>query len=130
MDVDKLLNFEVLLFLDCWTRMIIQIYLPVFTLTVSLQRRTGVKDSEISDFERKVIYWLCFLCHLLPVVPLFAITTKAYVQVTDVEAAIKGLMDGTIKPENCKVEGIDTDEEILQKKVRANSWNNRIGTFL
>jgi hypothetical protein len=37
--------------------------------------------------------------------------------VTDVEAAIKGLMDGSIRPEDCKVEGIETEEEKLQKQV-------------
>jgi hypothetical protein len=39
-------------------------------------------------------------------------------QVNDVEAAIKGLMDGTIKPEDVKVEGIETEEEKMEKEVR------------
>jgi hypothetical protein len=38
-------------------------------------------------------------------------------KVSDVEAAIKGLVAGTLKPEDVKVEGIDTEEEKLEKEV-------------
>lgn len=55
-----------------------------------MQRRTGVKDGDISDFERKV---------------------------NDVEKAIKGMLDGSIKPEDVKVEGIESEEEKIQKQV-------------
>lgn len=33
------------------------------------------------------------------------------------EAAIKGLVAGTLKPEDVKVEGIDTEEEKAEKEV-------------
>lgn len=38
-------------------------------------------------------------------------------QATEVEAAIKGLLNGTIAPENVKIEGIDTEEEKAEKEV-------------
>jgi hypothetical protein len=38
-------------------------------------------------------------------------------KVNDVEAAIKGLVAGTLKPEDVKVEGIDTEEEKAEKEV-------------
>lgn len=60
------------------------------TVHCPVQRRTGVKDTDISDFERKV---------------------------SDVEKAIKGMMDGSIKPEDVRVEGIESEEEKLQKQV-------------
>lgn len=39
-------------------------------------------------------------------------------QVNDVEAAIKGLMSGALKPEEVKVEGIETEEEKAENEVR------------
>ena len=39
-------------------------------------------------------------------------------QVTDVEAAIKGLVAGTLKPEDVHVEGIESEEEKAKKEVR------------
>ncbi len=56
-----------------------------------LQRRTGVKNEDIDDFVRKT---------------------------TELERAIKGLADGTLKPEDVKIEGIETEEEKEKKKVR------------
>jgi len=38
------------------------------------------------------------------------------VQVNDVEAAIKGMLDGTVKPEDVRIEGIESEEEKLQKQ--------------
>jgi hypothetical protein len=34
------------------------------------------------------------------------------------ERAIKGLSDGTLKPEEVKIEGIETEEEKERKKVK------------
>lgn len=56
---------------------------------LNLERRTGVKNGDIEDFERKV---------------------------DDVQAAIKALAAGTIKPEDVKIEGIETEEDILKKQ--------------
>lgn len=55
------------------------------------QRRTGVKNEDIDDFVRKA---------------------------TELERAIKGLSDGTLKPEEVKIEGIETEEEKERKKVK------------
>ena len=53
---------------------------------LNLEKRTGVKDDDIEDFLRKA---------------------------GDVEAAIKGLRDGTIDPtEEIKIAGIESPEEI------------------
>ena len=54
------------------------------------QRRTGIKNSDIDDFERKV---------------------------DDVNNAIKGLLNGTVSPDDIKIEGIESEEEKLQKQV-------------
>lgn len=37
-------------------------------------------------------------------------------QVNDVEAAIKGMLDGTVKPEDVRIEGIESEEEKAQKQ--------------
>ena len=58
---------------------------------LDMEKRTGVKETDIDDFLRKT---------------------------TDLEAAIRGMADGTIKPEDVRVEGIDTPEE-AEEKVRA-----------
>lgn len=58
---------------------------------LNLERRTGIKDEEIDEF-----------------------TTKA----DAVQKAIQAMMRGEIKPEDIKIDGIDTDEEIRQKEVR------------
>jgi hypothetical protein len=42
----------------------------------------------------------------------------ADIQASDIQAAIKGLMDGTLRPEDVKINGIDTDEEKQKKEVR------------
>jgi hypothetical protein len=57
---------------------------------LNLERRTGVKDDDISAFNSKV---------------------------DAVNAAIKGMMDGTLDPKDVKIEGIDTDEEKAAKEV-------------
>ena len=55
---------------------------------LNLEKRTGVKDDDIEDFLRKA---------------------------GDVEAAIKGLRDGTIDPtEEIKIAGIESPEEIAE----------------
>ena len=57
---------------------------------LNLEKRTGVKDDDIEDFLRKA---------------------------GDVEAAIKGLRDGTIDPtQEIKIAGIETPEEIAEKE--------------
>ncbi len=57
---------------------------------LNLEKRTGVKNDDIEDFLRKA---------------------------GDVEAAIKGLRDGTIDPtEEIKIAGIETPEEIAEKE--------------
>jgi hypothetical protein len=38
-------------------------------------------------------------------------------QASDVEAAIKGMLDGTLNPEDIKIEGIDTPAEAAAKEV-------------
>lgn len=38
-------------------------------------------------------------------------------QATDVEAAIKGLMDGTLDPKDIRIEGIESEEEAREKEV-------------
>ena len=49
MDVDRMLNLEV--------RSIMKSLMMLFLIVrFNLQKRTGVKDSDISDFERKVIH--------------------------------------------------------------------------
>lgn len=55
---------------------------------LDFERRTGVKNSDIDEFLRKA---------------------------SAVEEAVKGLRDGTVDPENLKVEGIETEEEKKQK---------------
>lgn len=45
-------------------------------------------------------------------------------QASDVQAAIQGMMDGTIKPEDVKVKGIDSEEEKLQKEVNNHKSRN------
>jgi hypothetical protein len=55
-----------------------------------LQRRTGIKSSDIDDFTRKA---------------------------SEVEAAIKGMLEGSVNPADVKIEGIDTPEEIAEKEV-------------
>jgi tetratricopeptide (TPR) repeat protein len=57
---------------------------------LNFERRTGVKDSEIDEF-----------------------TAKA----DAVQKAIQAMMRGEIAPEDVKIEGIDTDEEIRQKEI-------------
>ena len=37
-------------------------------------------------------------------------------------AAIKGLMEGTIKPEDVKIDGIETEEEKAKAEVSTNSF--------
>ena len=36
---------------------------------------------------------------------------------TEVHDAIKGLLDGSIQADDIKIEGIETEEEVLKKKV-------------
>ncbi|RYG65086.1 hypothetical protein EON64_12655 [archaeon] len=54
------------------------------------QRRTGIKNEDIDEFMRKA---------------------------SDIQTAIKGLMDGTLNPEDVKIEGIETDEERQKKEA-------------
>lgn len=56
-----------------------------------LQKRTGISDGDISDFLSKA---------------------------TAVEEAVRALRDGTVDPENLKVEGIETEEEKREKEVQ------------
>ena len=56
-----------------------------------MQKRTGVKDQDIDDFLSKA---------------------------DDVQNAIKALRDGTLKPEDVHVDGIDSLEELEEKEVR------------
>eukprot|EP01031_Cornospumella_fuschlensis_P037336 gene37336-45329_t len=57
---------------------------------LDIERRTGIKNEDIDDFTRKA---------------------------SDIQAAIKGLMDGTLNPEDVKIDGIDTEEEIQRKEA-------------
>ena len=56
---------------------------------LNLERRTGIKNDDIDDFTRKA---------------------------TDVQNAIRDMLDGKIEPENVKIEGIDSPEEVIQKE--------------
>jgi len=38
-----------------------------------------------------------------------------------VEAALKGLLDGTLQPEDIHIDGIETEEEQKKKEVRLNN---------
>ena len=70
---------------------IIYHFLIMFIIISILQRRTGVKNEDIDDFLSKA---------------------------SAVEAAIKGLKDGSIDPNNMpKIAGIETDEEKAEKEV-------------
>jgi hypothetical protein len=56
---------------------------------LNLERRTRIKNDDIDDFTRKA---------------------------TDVQNAIRDMLDGKIEPENVKIEGIDSPEEVIQKE--------------
>lgn len=60
-------------------------------MLLPLQKRLGFGNNEIDDFLAKA---------------------------TAVEEAIKGMRDGTVDPATVKIEGIETDEERLEKEVR------------
>jgi hypothetical protein len=57
---------------------------------LNLEKRTGIKEDDIEEFLRKA---------------------------NDVEAAIRGMRDGTINPDDVRVEGIESEEEKLQKEI-------------
>ena len=57
---------------------------------LDIEKRTGIKDSEIDEFIRKA---------------------------EDVEAAIKGMASGTLKAEDVRIAGIDTPEEAAAKEA-------------
>ncbi len=40
-----------------------------------------------------------------------------YSKATDIEAAVKGLREGTVDPDKIKIEGIETEEEKKKKEV-------------
>lgn len=54
------------------------------TQLLDIERRTGVKEDDIDDFLRKA---------------------------NEVEAAIKGMMDGSVDPNSIKIEGLESEEE-------------------
>lgn len=56
---------------------------------LNLERRTGVKNSDIDDFNDKA---------------------------SAVHDAIQGMLNGTLDPKDVKIDGIDTEEEIIEKE--------------
>ncbi len=60
-----------------------------FENLINIEKRTGVKNEEVDEFARKA---------------------------EDVEKAIKAMMAGEIKPEDVKVDGIDSPEEAAEKE--------------
>jgi hypothetical protein len=50
-------------------------------------------------------------------------------QASDVEAAIKGMLDGTLNPEDVKIEGIDTPAEAAAKEVSRRSHSKIMSCF-
>jgi len=56
---------------------------------LNYEKRTGVKDVDFDEFVRKA---------------------------SDVEAAIRGMMYGSVNPDKVKIEGIDTEEEKQAKE--------------
>ena len=78
-------------FLDIEVTIIYQFSIIMFIIIAVFQRRTGVKNEDIEDFLSKA---------------------------SAVEAAIKGLKDGSIDPNKMpKIAGIETDEEKAEKEV-------------
>ncbi len=57
---------------------------------LNIEKRTGIKDTDIDDFLSKA---------------------------NAVEAAIRGMKDGTLDPDQVKVPGILSDEEIATKEA-------------
>ena len=78
-------------FLDIEVTIIYHFLIIMFIIISISQRRTGVKNEDIDDFLSKA---------------------------SAVEAAIKGLKDGSIDPNKMpKIAGIETDEEKAEKEV-------------
>ena len=78
-------------FLDIEVTIIYHFSINMIIIIAVFQRRTGVKNEDIEDFLSKA---------------------------SAVEAAIKGLKDGSIDPNKMpKIAGIETDEEKAEKEV-------------
>lgn len=97
MDVSKLLDLEVIYSLCSVLDCMMVSYSRHLHSTIGriTQKRTGVKDTDIDDFLEKA---------------------------AAVEAAVLGLKNGTIDPNNMpRIAGIETDEEKAEKEVRRTS---------